>query len=63
MRPGLVPPIHEIGEYVFEDLCRDLAQEEESVETAEIYGLGGCQLILHPMQRRCAQVRRASSSP
>ncbi len=40
-RPGRVPPFYDIGEDTFEDLCRDLAQREEYVDTAERYGTRG----------------------
>ena len=41
LRPGLVPPFHELGPDVFEDLCRELVQEEGNVTGAERYGTHG----------------------
>jgi len=38
LRPGMIPAFHELGEDLFEDLCRELLQEEPDVETAERYG-------------------------
>lgn len=38
LRPGLIPPFHELGEDAFEDLSRELLQEEPDVETVERYG-------------------------
>ena len=39
LRPGMVPPFHELGPDVFEDLCRELVQEEDT--RAERYGTPG----------------------
>lgn len=39
--PGQVPPFHEIGEFAFQDLCRDLFDAEETVSTCNIYGVRG----------------------
>ena len=41
IRPGQVPPFHEIGEFVFQDLCRDLFFEEDTIATCDIYGVRG----------------------
>lgn len=41
LRPGIVPAFHERGDDTFEDLCRELAQEEDSVESVERYGTRG----------------------
>ncbi len=41
IRPGQVPPFHEIDEFVFQELCRDLFFEEDTVATCEIYGVRG----------------------
>jgi len=45
MNPGIsqgsIPPFHEIGEYDFEGMCRDLFQEESSVATCEVFGERG----------------------
>lgn len=38
LRPGLIPSFHELGEDAFEDLCREVLQEEPDVETVERYG-------------------------
>lgn len=40
-RPGRVPNFNELGDEAFEDLCRDLVQEEPIVETADRYGTRG----------------------
>jgi predicted helicase len=34
----MIPAFHELGEDLFEDLCREFLQEEPDVETAERYG-------------------------
>lgn len=41
IRPGQLPPFHELDEYVFQDLCRDLFDAEPSVATCEVYGVRG----------------------
>ena len=41
LKPGLVPQFHEIDPDTFEDLCRDLVQEEEGVVAADRYGTLG----------------------
>ncbi|MCP4608506.1 MAG: hypothetical protein GY845_07315 [Planctomycetes bacterium] len=38
IRAGEIPPFHKLGEYAFEELCRDLLDTESSVATCEIYG-------------------------
>lgn len=40
-RVGALPPFHLLGEYVFEDLCRDLLDSDPGVSYAEIYGTRG----------------------
>lgn len=41
IRPGENPPFHNLGEYVFQDLCRDLLDAEPDVDTCEVYGERG----------------------
>ena len=44
LRPGMVPAFHELGHDAFEDLCRELVQEEQEedeVTSAERYGTPG----------------------
>ncbi len=41
IRPGETPPFHKLGEYDFQDLCRDLLVLEPTVATCEIYGVRG----------------------
>lgn len=41
MRPGMIPPFHDLGEYVFQDLCRDLFEAEPSVAFCDVYGTRG----------------------
>jgi hypothetical protein len=41
IRPGEIPPFHRIGEYVFQDLCRDLFDAEPDIAVCEIYGVRG----------------------
>jgi len=41
IRPGETPPFHELSEYVFQELCRDLFDTEPSISTCEIYGKRG----------------------
>lgn len=40
-RTGEVPPFHRIGEYLFQDLCRDLLDAERLLSTCDIYGERG----------------------
>jgi hypothetical protein len=39
--PGKTPPFHELGEYVFQGLCRDLFDAEPDIAVCEIYGTRG----------------------
>lgn len=45
MTPGIslgqVPPFHEIDDFAFQNLCRDLFVGEETVSTCDIYGVRG----------------------
>ena len=41
IRPGQVPSFYQIGEFVFQDLCRDLFFEEDTITTCDIYGVRG----------------------
>ena len=41
LQPGKVPRFHELGHDLFEDLCRELVQEEDNVTSAERYGTPG----------------------
>ena len=41
LRPGHVPAFYQLGEDTFEDLCRELMQEEDGVENADRYGMRG----------------------
>lgn len=41
IRPGEVPPFHELDEYTFQELCRDLFDAEPGIATCEIYGTRG----------------------
>jgi hypothetical protein len=41
IRPGESPPFHKLGEYTFQDLCRDLFEEEEEIATCNVYGERG----------------------
>jgi tetratricopeptide (TPR) repeat protein len=41
IRPGQLPPFHELDEYTFQDLCRDIFDAEPSVATCEVYGTRG----------------------
>ena len=41
LRPGFVPPLHELGPDIFEALCRDLLQEEPGVKSVDLYGTSG----------------------
>ena len=41
LQPGKVPRFHELGHDLFEDLCRELVQEEDDVTSAERYGTPG----------------------
>jgi hypothetical protein len=41
LAPGKIPAFHTIGDDVFEDLCRELVQEEDDVHAAERYGTRG----------------------
>lgn len=35
LAPGKIPAFHTLGDDVFEDLCRELIQEEDDVQAAE----------------------------
>ena len=37
----MVPAFHELGDDLFEDLCREVTQEEDDVATVERYGTSG----------------------
>ena len=39
--PGTLPPFHELDEYKFQDLCRDLLDREPNIATCEVYGRRG----------------------
>lgn len=41
IRPGDLPPFHNLGEYVFQDLRRDLLDAEPDIATCEVYGERG----------------------
>lgn len=41
LRPGAQPPLHTLGEYTFQELCRDLFDGEPEIATCEIYGIRG----------------------
>ena len=41
LRPGFVPPFHELGPDIFEALCRELLQEEPDVKSVDLYGTSG----------------------
>lgn len=41
IRPGEIPPFHKLGEYVFQDMCRDIFDAETDVAVCEIYGTRG----------------------
>ncbi len=41
LRPGEVPRFSELGEYLFQDLCRDIYYEEEGVNDCEVFGKRG----------------------
>lgn len=41
MRPGKSPPFHELDEYTFQELCRDLFDAESDIATCDIYGTRG----------------------
>lgn len=41
VRPGATPRFHVLGEYPFQEMCRDLFDMEESVHTCRVYGTRG----------------------
>jgi hypothetical protein len=41
IRPGESLAFHELGEYVFQELCRDLFDAGSSSATCEVYGVRG----------------------
>jgi len=41
LAPGKIPAFHTLGDDVFEDLCRELIQEDDGVQSAERYGTRG----------------------
>jgi hypothetical protein len=38
---GALPPFHKLGEYLFQDLCRDLLDSDSDVAYCEVYGTRG----------------------
>lgn len=41
IRPGENPPFYKLGEYIFQELCRDLFDAEPDISTSEVYGKRG----------------------
>ncbi len=41
INPSDPPPFHGVGEYVFQELCRDLLEVQDGIATCEIYGTRG----------------------
>jgi hypothetical protein len=41
INPSDPPPFHRVGEYVFQELCRDLLEVQDGIATCEIYGTRG----------------------
>jgi len=41
VRQGESPALHKMGEYIFQDMCRDLFQMESGITTCEVYGKRG----------------------
>lgn len=41
IRPGETPHFYKLGEFVFQELCRDLFDVESDISTCEIYGKRG----------------------
>lgn len=41
IRQGESPPFYKLGEYVFQDLCRDILDQESDIATCAIYGERG----------------------
>jgi hypothetical protein len=41
IRPGEIPPFHELGEYRFQELCRDIFDTEPGISMCEVYGPRG----------------------
>lgn len=41
VRPGELPPFYLLGEYVFQDLCRDLLDADPDVAYCDVYGRRG----------------------
>lgn len=41
LRAGLVPAFHQLGDDTFEDLCREVLQADEAVQSADRYGKRG----------------------
>ncbi|MEM7249584.1 MAG: tetratricopeptide repeat protein, partial [Acidobacteriota bacterium] len=39
--PGTSPPFHQLGDGVFEELCRDLLREEPGIATCDTHGISG----------------------
>lgn len=39
--PGQVPRFHQLDEYVFQDLCRDLFDAQPGISQSEVYGVRG----------------------
>ena len=41
VRPGEIPQFSLLGEYPFQDICRDLFDQEPSIATCDLYGVRG----------------------
>jgi hypothetical protein len=61
IRPGESPTFYNLGEYVFQELCRDLFDAEPGISSCEIYGVrgqsqDGIDLIAHRRARNGIEV-------
>jgi hypothetical protein len=61
LNPSLPPNFHEMDEYAFQEMCRDLFAEESEIVTCDIYGTrgqpqGGIDLLAHLNNNVCIAV-------
>ena len=67
IRQGATPPFHLLGEYPFQEMCRDLLEAEESVRTCRVYGTRGqgqfgIDLLAHSKKRDGTEVGQCKCS-
>ena len=41
MNPSLSPPFHELDEYTYQNLCRNVFEKQRGIATCDVYGTRG----------------------